>query len=96
MSIFCRGSITPSTPFPPISILQKQLKTYLLFQKSLNNGCNNLNFHFYTFDMICKSFSYLTTLNRHGSVNPSTLTFDGINLTKTMTNLIVASKINQK
>ena len=39
-----------------VSILQKQLKIYLLFQKSLKNGCNNFYFHLYTFNVSYKSF----------------------------------------
>ena len=50
----------------PTPILQKQLKLYLFFQKSLKNGCNNLYFHRYSFNMSYKSFSYLTPLSRRG------------------------------
>ena len=35
-------------PLFPITILQKQLEIYWLFQKLLKNSCNNLYFHFYT------------------------------------------------
>ena len=40
----------------------KIVKIYLLFWKSLKNGCNNLYFHPYNFDVIYKSFSCLTSL----------------------------------
>ena len=50
MPISHRGMVTPSTPFFLISILQKQLEIYLLFQMLLKNGCSNLYFYSYTFD----------------------------------------------
>ena len=80
----------------PIWTLQKQLKIYLLFEKSLKISCNNLYFHFYTIDMGCKSFSYLTSFSRRGPVNLSTPTFGNINLTEKMVNVIVDWKFNQK
>ena len=95
MSISRRGTVTPSTPFFPISISQKQLNIYLLFRMSLTYGYKNLYFHPYTFDERKKSFSYLTSLSRRGTVNPSTSTFGNINITETMTKLIAALKFNQ-
>ena len=53
--------------------LQKQLQIYLLFRKSVKNGCNNLYFHPYPFDVSYKSFSYLTSLSHRDPVNLSTL-----------------------
>ena len=41
----------------------------MLFQKSLKNGCKNIVFYPYTFDMSDKSFSYLTPFSRRGPVN---------------------------
>ena len=83
-------------PFLPNIYLTKTIKNYLLFQKFLKNGFNNLYFDPYTFNMIYKSFSYLTSLSRRGPVNPSTSTFGSINLAKTMTNLLVVWKIDKK
>ena len=39
---------------------------------------------------------YVTSHSRPGPVNPSTPTFDNISLPETMTNLVVAWKLNQK
>ena len=94
-SIFCRGPVNPLTPTFPIPILQKQLETYLLFQKSLKNGFNKLYFYHYTSDMSYESFSYLTLLSRYGPVNPSTPVLGNIDLTETMINLLVAWKFDQ-
>ena len=56
----------------------------------------SLHLHSKTYDMDLKWNLYLTSLSRRGPVNPSTQTFGNINLTETMTNLIVAWKFNQK
>ena len=70
MSIFHRGLVNLSTLTFPISILQKELEIYLLFQKSLKNSCKiSFFFYPYTFDMSYKSFSYLTPFSRRGPVN---------------------------
>ena len=53
-------------------------------------------FHSHTLYERKKSLSYLTSLFRHGPVNPSSLTFRDINLTETITNLIVDWKSNQR
>ena len=50
MPISRRGPVNSSTPTFPISILQRQLKIYMLFQKSKKNACNNLYFYPYAFD----------------------------------------------
>ena len=50
----------------------------------------------YSLSTLLKWNLYLTSLSRRGPVNPSTQTFGNINLTETMTNLIVAWKFNQK
>ena len=63
---------------------------------SLKNGCNNLYFHPYNIHKRYKLFSYPMSLFRRGPVNPSTPTFGNINLTETITNLIVALTFNQK
>ena len=55
----------------------------------------NLYLHFETYNMGLKWSLYLTSLSRCDPVNPSTTTFGNINLTETMTNLIVAWKFNQ-
>ena len=93
-----RGSpVYPSTQLFSILTLQKQLKICLFFQKSLKNGCNNLYFHYFTFNEGKKNlFSYQTSFSRRGLVHPFTPTFGNINLTETMTNLIVFYKFNQK
>ena len=44
----------------------------MFFQKWLKNGCNNLYFHPYIFDISNKLFSYLTSFSRCNPVNPST------------------------
>ena len=56
----------------------------------------SLYLHSKTYDMDLKWNLYVTSLSRRGTVNPSTQTFGNINLTETMTNLIVAGKFNQK
>ena len=50
MLISRRGPVTPSTPTFPNTNNNKQLKIYLLFQKSQKNGCNNLYYHPYSFN----------------------------------------------
>ena len=49
--IWCHFSVVAQyileAPLFPISMFQKQLQIYLLFQMSLNNGCNDLYFHPY-------------------------------------------------
>ena len=86
MPISCRDPVRP--PTSTLSLFQKQLQIYLLFQKMLKNDSKNLYFHLYTFNMIYKSFSYLTSLFCRGPVNASTPIFSNIYLTET-TNLIV-------
>ena len=86
--IWCQFSVVArwlrQLPFFPISVLQNQLKSYLLFQKSLKNGSNNLYFFPYAFDERQKSFLYLASLFHSGPVNPSTSTFPNISLTETI------------
>ena len=96
LSLFCRCPINPSTPFFQISILQKPLQVYLLFQISMKNGCNNFFFHLYTFDERYKSVSYLTSLSRRGPVTATTHTFPNINVTKTIANLPIVWQITEK
>ena len=91
MSIFHRGPV-----LFPISILQKQLEIYLLFQKAPKNGCNNFYFHLYIFDMSRKFLFYLVLLSPRDQVNPSTPSFGNINLRETMANVIVIWKSNRK
>ena len=73
MSISRRDPVNLSTlPFAML-VLQKQWQIYLLFEKSLKNGCDNLYFHPYTFNMSNKLFSCLTSLSPYWigkSVNP--------------------------
>ena len=54
-----RGSpVYPSTQLFSILTLQKQLKICLFFRKSLKNGCNNLYFHYFTFNEGKKNLFY--------------------------------------
>ena len=80
------------SPPLPISILPKQLKILLLFQKLPENSCKNLYSHHYTFNKSSKSFSYLTPLSCSGQVNSPNPFSGKINLTETVTNLIAAWK----
>ena len=50
----------------------------------------NFYLHSNTFEMSSKSFSHLMPLLNCGQVNPSTPIFPDINLTQTMTDLLVA------
>ena len=95
MSISRCGPVNPSTPtFPNINFTKRMTK--MLLQKSLKNGCNNLCFCHYTFNMVYKSFPQLTSLSRRGSVNPSISIFGITNLKEAMANSIAAWKFNQK
>ena len=76
--------VTLSNPSFQILILKKQLEIYLLFQKSLKKGGDNLDFHLHTLYESKKAFSCLKSLSCHGLVNPSTPTFGNISLTETM------------
>ena len=73
-----------SNPSFQILILKKQLEIYLLFQKSLKKGGDNLDFHLHTLYESKKAFSCLKSPSCHGLVNPSTPTFGNIILTETM------------
>ena len=86
-------SVNPN--FPNIN-LTKKIEIYFLFQKLRNNGCNNLYFHLYTFDMSYKLVSYLTLLSECGLLNSLTPFTSNINLTEAITNLLVPWKSNQK
>ena len=72
-----------------VSIWHKQWQIYFLPGKSIKNGCNNLYLQSNTFNMNSKSFSCLVSPSCRGPVNPSTPTFGNINLTETMTNLLL-------
>ena len=56
----------------------------------------NLYLYSKTYNMGLKWNLYLKSLSLRGLVNPSTPLFGNINLTETMTNLIVARKFNHK
>ena len=60
------------------------------------DSIKNLNLNAMTYKVTLKRNSYLTSLARPGSVNPSTLTFENMSLTETMTNLLTAWQFNQK
>ena len=95
-SLSRRSPVNRSPPIFPISIVQGQLQIYLLFQMSPKNGCNNLYYHPFSLSKGNKLFSYLTSFSRRGPVNPSTPNFPNINLTRTITNLLVVSNVNKK
>ena len=46
--------------------------------------------------MTYESFSYPTSFSRRDQVNPSTPTFGKINMTETITNVVVVWKFNKK
>ena len=96
MSLSCRGPINPSTPTFPISIWQKQLEIYLLFQMSRINGYNNLYLYNKLFKITLKPNSYLASIFCQGLVNSSTLTFPNIHFKKTVGNLYVVSNATEK
>ena len=94
MPISHRHPITPWTTFFPNINLTKAIKNLLGFWKSLKNGSNNLCFHPYVSDWSERSFPYQRSFSRRGPVNPSIPNFNNINLTKTITNLIIVGKFN--
>ena len=63
MSISRRGLVNPSTPIFPNINLAQTMADYLLLEKSYKNGWNNLYL-----DPITKSFSYLVSISRCGTV----------------------------
>ena len=63
---------------------------------SIKNGCKYLYFHPKHFKITFKSNSHLMSISRVGLVNPSIPTFPNLNLTKTLTNLLVAWKFTEK
>ena len=74
MSICRRGPVNLSIPTFPNINLTKTITTHLLFGKSLKNDCNKFYFHPFTFNMSCKSFSYLKSLSRRSPgkfINPN-------------------------
>ena len=96
-SLSRRSPVNTSTPnFSNFNLKKTQLRFYLLFPVSLKYGCNNLCFHPFNIDNGQYLFSLLTSLSRRDLVNPSTSTFGNINLTESITNLIVAWKVSQK
>lgn len=96
MSVFRGSRVNLSTPTFSNINLTKKIEIYFLFQKLRNNGCNNLYFHLYTFDMSYKLVSYLTLLSECGLLNSLTPFTSNINLTEAITNLLVPWKSNQK
>ena len=69
MTIFRSDLVTPLPRLSQIPILKKkQMEIYLLFQKSLKNGCNNLYYH----PIISISLPHVTFPSWPGkSVNPN-------------------------
>ena len=61
--------------------------------KVTEKDCNDLNFYSFTFNMSYRSFSFLMALF---PVNLSTPFFGNLNLTKTVADLTVNWKFNQK
>ena len=62
----------------------------------IKNDCNNLYLHPKLLKITLKLNSYLASIFRRGPVNPSTPSFPNINLTKTMTNLLIVWKMTEK
>ena len=63
---------------------------------SPRNGWNNLYHHPFSLSKGHKLFSYLTSLSLRGPVNPLTVNFPNINLTRTITNLPIVSNVTKK
>ena len=64
--------------------------------KVTEKDCNDLKFYSFTFNMSNRLFSFIMSLFPRGRVNLSTPTFGNMNLTKTVADLTVNWKFNQK
>ena len=90
-------------PLKTLFETQIHIQTHIRYFKSLHIATSylttihlkNLYPHSKTYIMGLKRNSYLMSLSRRDLVNPSSPTFANINLTETMTNVIVAWKSNQ-
>ena len=93
MSISRRDPLNPSTPiFGNISLIETMTNLVVAWkfnQKWLNESL----FATKSFETALKSNSYLTSIFRHGPVNPSNTTFPNTNPTKTMINWLFVSII---
>ena len=96
MSISRHAPVNPSTPTFLNINLTKTRKNLLIVWKITEKVCNILHALRKFFLRNSKSNSYLMSISRRGPVNLSFPTFGNINLTKTITNLLVAWKYNQK
>ena len=81
--------------FPTISICQKQWQIYWLLGNLTKIDYHNLYFHTRSFKIIFKPNWYLMSILRPSPVNPSKALFPNTNLTKTIKNLLVVSKITE-
>ena len=68
----------------------------MFLKNSIKISCKNLYYNPKPFRIIFKSNSYLMSVSHRGPVNPSASTFPNINITKTIKNLLVISKIIKK
>ena len=74
----------------------KWMTNLLIVWKVTEKDCNDLNLYSFTFNVSCRSFSFLMALFSRGRVNLSTPTFGNMNLTKTVADLTVNWKFIQK
>ena len=82
---------SPNSTFSNINIT-KTMENLIVVANSLKNGCNNFCFYPFTFNISYKPFSYHFrhfTVVAGKSVNPN------VNLTKTMTYLIIDWRLSQ-
>ena len=96
MSLSSGGSVNPSTPTFGNINLPGETVNLISVENSVSNGWNNLYLHPKPFKSMFKPNSYLMSIRCPGLVNPSVPTFLNINLTKTIRNLLLASKITKK
>ena len=95
-SISRRCPVTLSThAFSNINPI-KGMTNLRIVWKVTEKDCNDLNFYSFTFNMSYRSFYFLMALFSRGRVNLSTPTFRNMNLTKTVADLTVNWKFNQK
>ena len=69
---------------------------FLLLGNSIKSNCKNLYFHPKPFKITFKSSSHMMSISRRFQVTQSTDTFPNINLTITMTNLLIVWKITEE
>ena len=92
-SISRRCPVILSTPAFSNINPTKGMTNLRIVWKVTEKDCNDLNFYSFIFNMSYRSFSFLMALF---PVNLSTPTFGNMNLTKTVADLTVNWKFNQK